>query len=45
MKHIRPKHCLNNGKNKQVLFMNKNLFRKSTTKQQQRKHLGFDKAD
>ena len=25
-----------------ILFMNKILFRKSTTKQQQRKHLGFD---
>ena len=33
---------LSEEREKQVLFMNKNLFRKTTTKQQQRKHLGFD---
>ena len=44
MKRIRPNHCLNTRKN--ILFINKILFRKATTKkwQQQIKHLGFDHA-
>ena len=42
MNPIRPQRDFFEKLEKQVLFMNKNLFRKSTTKQQQRKHLGFD---
>ena len=40
-RRVWPQHCLNNGKNKFYSWINF-FFRKSTTKQQQRKHLGFN---